>query len=113
MRAITCIERRRYINQIRYRWATLGVGIIGHQLAETYRSRVSMASCLLDHPFSGVGVTFGNKLKANVEAGRIGVDEIKSDYKAFGKAASYQGLDLSTQVGSSVCVLVTTMQTGM
>lgn len=57
---------------------------------------------MLDHPFSGVGVTFGNKLKANVEAGRIGVDEIKSDYKAFGKAASYQGLDLSTQVGSSV-----------
>ena len=55
---------------------------------------------IFDNPFSGVGVTFGNKLKANVEAGRIGADEIKSDYKAFGKAASYQGLGLSTQVGS-------------
>ena len=31
---IPCIERRRSMNQLRYRWATLGVGVIGHQLAE-------------------------------------------------------------------------------
>ena len=75
---------------------------------------------VFDNPYSGAAVTFGKNLKATLEAGRVGTDELSNtlngkgvrgtitkavlddDTYAIGKAASYQGIGLAYNDGSKL-----------
>ncbi|RHM57086.1 S-layer protein [Mitsuokella sp. AF33-22] len=72
-----------------------------------------------DNPYSGAAVTFGKNLKATLEAGRVGTDELSNTLNGKGvrgtitkaildddypidKAASYQGIGLAYNDGSKL-----------